>query len=1011
MRTKRSAVCILFILLLTASPVWSVRSPTGAPTLPAPPPALHQITGPVTATPSEWSPQPARALAAEAWQSYCYNSSGFIALTAGAPMPLTDEVADEPAMVDAAIEFVSLNSEALGLEGCDLVVASVRNVNGLTVIHLQPVVDGVPVYGGYVVLSLNHDGALALLKARGFGARTSGRFSLSAGEAESSARRALGGLQGEATVERYCLPRSGDDGGITLRCCCLVTIIAADPELRPTLFIDGETGRVLAAENRVCYDRLEGLVEGYYKPRYGRDAPELAPFIHDRVNLEGGGSVFSDRDGEFGFEVDPDNAPFTLNSELRGRYVDVDYEDGQDARYRLEVDRVEPVEMTWGANRARDDERTLYYHVNFIHDFWTDLDNDFDGLDYPMPAVCQHREGYANAYWNGHGVYFGDGGHDRDNFALYADIIYHEYGHGVTSVIYPWNVLPYYGESGALNEAWSDYFPCSITDEPLMGEGGLTAGYIRNLDNDLHYPEDIRDEVHLDSRIISAAMWHSREVLGRELADSLFHFARYELGNNFLLYFADVLLTDDDDGDITNGTPHDETLYEQFGRHGIGPGINPKIRFVRVELFDDDQGGAHGNGDRVWESGETVRIGIDLYRDGFLFPPPARDVRVNLEADHPDLRIEHAGIGFGDMRVGDRRTGQGELLFSIGEEAPLSFANLYLSVVAADSEVVKRDTLRVPIGRPDVLLVRDGDDARDYTCWLVDALDEIGVIYDRFVTAEPHMSLDQRLSGDIQSVIWFTGSARSGILTPDSRAALSEFLDAGGNLLLTGQSAGSAAGVEPFFNQYIGARHIIDSLGADYVEGVPDDPVAQGMALLMRGSWGAQNLRRPGAMVAIRPAVEIYHWAWIEGCPAAGVRRQDPVTGARTVYYSFGLEAVGGHGGTNTRAEAISAVLSWFGVLTSVEEGVTAPGRFLLQAPYPNPTNGMLRIPFQLTRPGRVTVSLFDLTGREVWSGSGELEPGKVVWSIPAEIWGSGVYLIQVTTQEGSGSVRAVLAK
>ncbi|HHE47328.1 MAG TPA: hypothetical protein ENL08_06490, partial [Bacteroidetes bacterium] len=600
------------------------------------------------------------------------------------------------------------------------------------------------------------------------------------------------------------------------------------------------------------------------------------------------GDGYSDVDGEFEYDVNPGFLPIRILTELRGRYVDVDYEDGDDGQLTLRIDDLDTLQLIWDENHARDDERSLFYHVNFIHDFWKHLDEELRDLDFPMLAVCMYGEFFDNAFYSGRGIYFG-GGDQMDNFALYADIVYHEYGHAVTARIYPRELLPYTGESGALNEAWSDYFPCSITDEPLMGEGGLRGGgYIRNLDNELVYPDDIQGEVHRDSRIISAAMWHSRQALGRQITDPLFHYARYELGNNFMLYFADVLLTDDNDGDISNGTPHYRELYEHFGRHGIGPGIHPDIIVERFEMYDDETDGANGNDNRLWEPGETIRIEVGLFRDGNLYPPAAENVRMVISSDREDVIPERDEIGFGDMYVGDRAAGDQPLLFRIAEDAPLCFANLYFTTWDDDG-IVRRDTTRLALGSPDLLLVRDGSEGPDRSPWLKSALDDLGQVYSSLSTAAPIVPLSQRLQG-VKTAVWFSGDARDGILNEADRADLVEFLGDGGNLLMTGQSLGSSPGAEPFFNEYLGARHEIDSLHQVWIEGVADDPVARGLPLLLLGARGAQNQCRPAAIAAIEPAVEIYHWTRSRGEPAAGVRREDPQTGSRTVYLSFGIE-------------------------------------------------------------------------------------------------------------------------
>ena len=1009
--TKNSAYLIAFVFsLLTCSPVVAFLASSDSRTLPADPPEILKILGQVSINPVPWLPSPVKDNDYR-WQAYKYQSSGSLALTVGRPVEFVDDISNDEMLTDEALSFVRCHGVDLGMDNCAERIMSQRNVRGMRVLYIRPEIDGVPVYGGYTVLSVNSIGALASVKARGFGDVVSGSFSLNEVEAVSAARNSIDTFAGSSVVRRVYLPVGDHGNEIKLRACYEVILTPPDPGFRPVLFVDAATGEIRAAENRIWYDRLEGEVQGWYKPHYGPDESVRSPFMNEWMRLSGGLEFFTDENGEFECDINPGNLPMNLHSELRGRYVDVNYEDGNDGRLTAVINGMERLVITWTGNHARDDERTLYYHVNFIHDFWKQLDPEFDALDYPMPAVCGYGNHFDNAFWNGHGIYFGEG-NEMDNFALYADIIYHEYGHGVTSNIYPYHVLPYEGESGALNEAWSDYFPCSITDEPLMGEGGLRGGgYIRNLDNNLVYPRDLRGEVHLDSRIISAAMWHTREVLGREITDPLFHFARYELGNDFISYFTDVLLTDDNDGDITNGTPHDHVLYEQFCRHGIGPGIDPKISIVSLQMIDDRNRGADGNDNRVWEQGETIRIEIELYRDGILYPPAAEDVRVGLSCEHEDVVPVRGEIHFGNMSVGDRLESFEPLLFRIDDDAPLSFADIVLTIVSDEDHLIDRDTVRIPLCRPELLLVKDGDEGKDRSPYITSSLDSLGLTYVSFSTAEPIVPLNNRLQ-DIRTVIWFSGDAQHTILSEDDRSDLAVFLEGGGNLLLTGQSLGAVPGAEQFFNEYLGARNVIDSLRRWWLDGVEDDPVSQGLQLLLLGDGGARNQYRPGTIEAIAPAVEIYHWTREEGEPAGGVRREDPETGARTVYFSFGLEGVGGHGYTSTRTTVARYALNWLGIETDVGgESVGVPGEFLLGSPYPNPFNHILMVPFRLGKPGEVSLSVYDLTGRKIWTGTEMFGTGSRIWTISGGSWGSGIYIIRGLSWEGTGAVRVVLLK
>jgi thermolysin len=81
-----------------------------------------------------------------------------------------------------------------------------------------------------------------------------------------------------------------------------------------------------------------------------------------------------------------------------------------------------------------------------------------DGLDLAMRSVTHivpRSWGFANAFWDpfSSAMYYGDGDAEFAAFSGALDVVAHELTHGVTQ--YTWDGI-YEGESGALNEAFSD---------------------------------------------------------------------------------------------------------------------------------------------------------------------------------------------------------------------------------------------------------------------------------------------------------------------------------------------------------------------------------------------------------------------------------------------------------------------------------------------------------------------------------------------------------------------------
>ncbi|HZM15259.1 MAG TPA: hypothetical protein VFE28_04580, partial [Candidatus Krumholzibacteria bacterium] len=363
--------------------------------------------------------------------------------------------------------------------------------------------------------------------------------------------------------------------------------------------VDAATGSVAALESLLRTEYVEGTTTGTIKPLYEHDPLVNATFPWLLVRLgdpSSADSTASDAAGSFALSANPGAAQ--LEATLAGLYVTVDNEAprGTSPRFStlVAVPGTAAVHLT--SDHARDDERSIYVHANIIHDY-ARRRFGFSQLDYPVPAVASVRNpssgepNYSNAFWDGQRMGFGVGG--SGNFGLFADVVYHEYTHAITDVLY----RPVGGLRGtigaAIHEALSDYFACTLTDEPRVGEylGGL-AGF-RNLDNELVWPEDRHpgDEEHANGEILGGALWHVRTAVGAEVADRVIHFARELFPQTFDEYLEAILLEDDllyGDSAPGNGSPHREAILAAFGRHGIGPLVEQEIRIVHTALHDTE---------------------------------------------------------------------------------------------------------------------------------------------------------------------------------------------------------------------------------------------------------------------------------------------------------------------------------------------------------------------------------------------------------------------------------------
>jgi hypothetical protein len=188
-------------------------------------------------------------------------------------------------------------------------------------------------------------------------------------------------------------------------------------------------------------------------------------------------------------------------------------------------------------------------------------------MDYEMTCWVERTDGYCpgNAWWDGSSINMCVSSSSYGNTGRMADVVYHEYGHGITDFLYGANDPP-----SDMHEANSDIVANLILRESIMGLGfylnNCTSG-IRDSDNSITYP--CGGSGHYCGQVLAGFHWDAWEELvanyNVEYADSV---ARYNwhYGRKMGLPQTQpdqvhwTFVADDDDGNLSNGTPH----YDEY---------------------------------------------------------------------------------------------------------------------------------------------------------------------------------------------------------------------------------------------------------------------------------------------------------------------------------------------------------------------------------------------------------------------------------------------------------------
>lgn len=260
----------------------------------------------------------------------------------------------------------------------------------------------------------------------------------------------LDSLNEQPTGELVYFQNSDGEFGLTYK----FDIFAMNPMSRAYIYVDANSGGIQGSLDR----------------------------IHEIDTAATGTSLYN---GDVAFTADEDNGEFRLRQAIFGVETydmnsSYDYMDAvdfvSDTTEFIEPDVQVGVQAHWGTEQVYE-----YYFTEHLRD-------SFDNAGTTLVSYVSFGQNFANAFWNGSFMTYGDGDGVTLNPLVSLDIVGHELTHGVTEnsagLIYSY-------ESGALNESFSDIFGKSVenfatgSNNWLLGDeigiGG--SGAIRNMED------------------------------------------------------------------------------------------------------------------------------------------------------------------------------------------------------------------------------------------------------------------------------------------------------------------------------------------------------------------------------------------------------------------------------------------------------------------------------------------------------------------------------------------------
>ncbi len=346
--------------------------------------------------------------------------------------------------------------------------------------------------------------------------------------------------------------------------------------------------------------------------------------------------------------------------------------------------------------------------------------------------------------------------------------------------------------------------------------------------------------------------------------------------------------------------------------------LAPRLKLIGDVAISDSSG---GDNDNIFEQGETIEVKASAYRNYSI--SPGMNVVFTITSDDTDLTINNGTYNFGYFPPDMELSVPLSFSFTVNNNAKGKTANLFVGW-QSDGGYSGADTFKIIIGKIPILIVDDDFDADDiefpdaekfYTN-LLDTFKLNYAVWDRYELGA--LGPDQMTNFPI--VIWLCAWAFPSLDSAD-QLAISNFLDNGGSLFITGQDIGwdfndpGGFGYQQreFYAKYLHAIYFADDSPVNEVVGIPGDPIGDSMEFSVWQPGLTEENQYPDEIEPDSGATAVFEYAGGNNHKFGIKYKGDH----KVVYFGMGLEAIDSKENTppgelsEIRTEIFGRVLNW----------------------------------------------------------------------------------------------------
>ncbi|MEZ4441842.1 MAG: MYXO-CTERM sorting domain-containing protein [Polyangiaceae bacterium] len=469
---------------------------------------------------------------------------------------------------------------APGAQLSDFVLAENVLSRGMRVVSFLQYAGGRRVLGGQLSFRFKNDRLFVIAsKALPHVGQSRATVEIDAGLAAKSATQWIEQDFGPATIVMgegasavegpFVLPVLTDGQVVGYHDVLVVTLDVQSPRARFDVYVDVTSGAVVAREQTLHFATGQVL---YNAPvRYPQSDRQDYPAAGAQLTVSGSPTSVSDT-GQITFG----GATASVTTSLSSPLVSIDNQLGPEVSTTLNV--ADGGMAIWDESQDSDADAQLsaFIHAKLIKDYVAVIAPEMNWVNNQLEVNVNIND-QCNAFYDGTSINFYRESNQCNNTARLADVVYHEFGHGV----HHHAVILGSGDfEEGLSEGVSDYLAATYTSDSGMGRGFTKSNApLRQIDppnGEAHWPEDISQDPHETGLIIAGALWDLRKLLvakygetqGVVVADDLYY-QGIRNADDIPSMYTEVLAADDDDGNLANGTPNVCEIIDAFGAHGL----------------------------------------------------------------------------------------------------------------------------------------------------------------------------------------------------------------------------------------------------------------------------------------------------------------------------------------------------------------------------------------------------------------------------------------------------------